>query len=396
MAITDQQRIQLDIKYTQIAKTERGLSVRTMLEAREEIKAAEGQLWLTNMVYNKTSSFISSLVNWYLWYEDTYGSPAVRDALNEYLGRETVQKMCCVWCFGIKPSKRYEFNSISLVPLEQMPDSKERDRSQVLVHNHESPVAYGAFTKLIQIPRVVSNEEESNKVFKNLISPTMQLLNDVTLLVNGIESLSCLPYWNCIYESPQIHFNLFFPSGAGYVLHDIVGSHSREFCDNHALSLESMINGYQGVASDEKTKDWFKTILERIRDSKRRRGTVNKILDLCIAAEMLLLRDLNERDPISFPFRFRGSWLLGLDYQDRLKIHDSLKVFYGYRCQAAHDGSFKKQTDEKKAREQLPDFYSIVERILGMALLPEYPMSSREWLELILGKEGQKSVNHES
>lgn len=391
MAITDQQRIQIDLHYSIVAKTARGQSVREMLEERAEVKAAGGKLWLTHTVYNQTTSAVSSLVCWYLWYEDQHGQSVAKNALSEYLERDSVEALFCVWVFGIKPSERYEFDGISLVPVEMMPDSRQRDSYQALIQNRDSPVAYGAFTKPVEIPRVVSDKDEAGRVYKSVIRPAEELLVDVALLVNGIEGLSCLPHWSCVYHSAHTPFGLFWPGGTSGTCFDIVGVHSRDFCGNHAESLGDMINGYQRVASDERTKRWLGTILERIRNSKRQQETANKILDLGIAAEMLLLQDLGERDPISFPFRFRGSWLLGRDFQDRMKMHDSLKKFYGYRCQVAHNGSFERYKDEKSARGQLPEFYSIVERILQLALRPEYPKSPSDWLNLILGKDGQTS-----
>lgn len=125
--------------------------------------------------------------------------------------------------------------------------------------------------------------------------------------------------------------------------------------------------------------------MDRIRKSKRQQSIENKVLDLGIAAEMLLLRDLTENDPISFPFRFRGSWLLCKDFESRKNIHHTLKDFYGYRCAIAHEGAFKKEKDIREVQKVLPELYVIVENILKQAVLPTYPGKSEEWLELVLG-----------
>ena len=51
----------------------------------------------------------------------------------------------------------------------------------------------------------------------------------------------------------------------------------------------------------------------------------------------------------------------------------------------AHSGSFKKQDDFRVVGDELPEFYAIVERILRLAIAPEYPRTGANWLRLLLG-----------
>lgn len=245
-------------------------------------------------------------------------------------------------------------------------------------------MSHCAFTKVQNIPRIVECGKEAAEIYRKIVHATYSSLCDAALLVNGISNLSCLPHWQCTSQNPTIPFGPWSTSGRSNICFDTVGTHSREFSKSHGSELHEMISFYEDLMIDQKI--WVNTILDRIRKSKRQQTIENKVLDLGIAAEMLLLRDLNERDPISFPLRFRGSWLLGKDYDERKNIYDILNKFYGYRCAIAHEGTFKKGKDMKDVQKMIPEFYDIVEKILRLSIQSTYPRTNADWLELVLGK----------
>ena len=105
--------------------------------------------------------------------------------------------------------------------------------------------------------------------------------------------------------------------------------------------------------------------LSECKDPRGQGASEGKLLDLGIAAEMLLLKDQTESDPIAFPFRLRGSRLLGTDCQSRLEIYEQLKSLYAYRCHITHSGSFRKQDDVRVPEEQLPEDFPDLSRHLS-------------------------------
>ena len=128
MALTDQQRLQIDHKYSAMAKTARGDRVRAILNAHPSIAAAVGKLWQNHLVYRPADSVINDLLCWYLWTEDRFGPSAALDALNRYLESQGIQTTLCVWVFGIEPKAIYQFGDVALVPCREMPDSREARR----------------------------------------------------------------------------------------------------------------------------------------------------------------------------------------------------------------------------------------------------------------------------
>ena len=69
------------------------------------------------------------------------------------------------------------------------------------------------------------------------------------------------------------------------------------FTASHAETLRKMIDGYSRL--DGGTKKWLQVALEQMQRSKRQGASEGKLLDLGIAAEMLLLKDQTESDPIA-------------------------------------------------------------------------------------------------
>ncbi|MCP5005279.1 MAG: hypothetical protein GY941_15290 [Planctomycetes bacterium] len=167
---TDIQRIEIDHKYSAIAKSSRGEAVREMLKSHPLILPDLGKLWLTGEVYNKASSVVYDLACWYMWLEDQYNEVTVNEILNNYLSNNSVRTTFCVWVYGIKPDERFDIEGISIVPINDMPESRERNEYLNLIAKHESPVSYCAFIKEQDIPRVVKCGKEANRVHRELIN----------------------------------------------------------------------------------------------------------------------------------------------------------------------------------------------------------------------------------
>lgn len=87
--------------------------------------------------------------------------------------------------------------------------------------------------------------------------------------------------------------------------------------------------------------------LQRLNQSRRRTNQLDKAIDLGIGLESLLLHDRGSNEPISFPFRLRGAWLLGADARDRLGYLHLLKSIYDCRCEAVHAGKFRPKFAKK-------------------------------------------------
>jgi hypothetical protein len=78
--------------------------------------------------------------------------------------------------------------------------------------------------------------------------------------------------------------------------------------------------------------------IDRLNSSIRKNAVVDKVIDLGIAMESLLL-DGKSDDGIAFPFRLRGAHFLGGDdLQMKVRLERLFNAMYGLRSQAVHNG----------------------------------------------------------
>ena len=102
----------------------------------------------------------------------------------------------------------------------------------------------------------------------------------------------------------------------------------------------------------------------------------DKILDVAIALERMYELGGGE---ISHKMRTRSSWFLGRDAEERLRVMESVKGFYGVRSEIVHKG--KRKASAGRYREWFHTGFDLAARTL-FKLLKEGPPSN--WEELVI------------
>ena len=132
----------------------------------------------------------------------------------------------------------------------------------------------------------------------------------------------------------------------------------------------------------------LKIPIDRWIKSKRSRNPEDKIIDLGIAFEALYLFDRDGNSELSFQFRLRASWCLGIDKANREMLIDEFKAIYTLRSKAVHSGAVPKKIKVRKGEEPT-DTSKIIKRaqdlcrqsILKILEDGKFP----DWNDLILG-----------
>jgi hypothetical protein len=139
---------------------------------------------------------------------------------------------------------------------------------------------------------------------------------------------------------------------------------------------------YDKLNHSEKMR--IERILNRLSQAKRRTQIEDKILDLGIALEMLLLQDNSNREQLSLSFRLRGSWLMGQSPGDRHEKYRQLRDIYEYRSHVAHGGVLCGGEEAKieSVRRSFPEYQRLAEDICRKIITDGKP----DWTRLILGK----------
>ena len=174
---------------------------------------------------------------------------------------------------------------------------------------------------------------------------------------------------------------LFGGSGGGSKMYDVLSCKNSELSLNTKDEIESLMEAFGKLSDTDKNR--LLRVLSRLSQSKRRSQIEDKLLDLGIALEMVLLGDNKNNDQLSLSFRLRGSWLLESDPKSRKTAYCLLRDIYEYRSQVAHSGILCANDigKIKIVRERFTEYCTLAEKIVRIIILNGKP----DWTDLILG-----------
>jgi len=156
-------------------------------------------------------------------------------------------------------------------------------------------------------------------------------------------------------------FGMFAGGGGGYRRHDIIGRQFSKLSVSSLNEINTLLTSFNKLSPQK--KEQISRVLSRLSQAKRREQIEDKILDLAIALEMVLLE--NNKDQLSLTFRLRGSWLIGKNYEERKMVNSQLKEIYNFRSQVAHNGVLKGDERKiKKIRDDFPEYSNLAEKLL--------------------------------
>jgi hypothetical protein len=374
-------QIKLYLQYSRLIENDGpGVEILKEFEKDPRVQALDGCMISDGNGASRLETKI--LAMWFLWAVNEYGKEIAERNLNRFLDSETVPVINTLWVLGIEVDKAIELeNGIRIVSAKEMPDS--RDKEQYLRHEFEAPKMAkpkAAITYTCDITKVSRDLLESQKKDKQFWDSS-RTMNDVALLLNAIEGVSCIPYFSTSYTLPEMPLGIFGGSGGGFSLHDIFGYRSSKLATSSVSEINALLHAFDVLSSDNKTR--MRRVLSRLSQAKRREQIEDKILDLGIALEMMLLEDNKKNDQLSLSFRLRGSWLVGADHQDRVFVYRELRDIYDYRSQVAHTGALC-GNDAKKiklVREKFHNYAILAEKIIRELIYRNGP----DWQKLILG-----------
>ncbi len=155
-------------------------------------------------------------------------------------------------------------------------------------------------------------------------------------------------------------------------------------------------------ADGVKKRKFLVTAIRRFGYAHERYRTEDKIIDLLIAAEALLLSDSSYTGELKYRLSQRTALFLAATSDDRRIIFNRMGVAYDLRSAVAHGGNYKKQLPKKNngiafAIEefvwQIHEYvrWAILEA-LKLAELPDAPFELVKWDELLFPKPEVKSI----
>lgn len=323
------------------------------------------------------------LAPWYLWAIHEYGVEAANTNLNKFLDSETIFITGTLWVLGIEVQQSIELeNGISIIPIENMPYSPQKElfleKNYRLSAISKLITPKAAITQLCKIQKT-AGPAVAKRLFQ--LRQSLQCLTDTALLLNALDDVSCLPFHLTTYSLPEMPLGIFGSYiGRGY-FHDVFGDQSSCLPTSKLSIINDLINQFSALSPKDKTR--MNRVLSRLSQAKRKNQIEDKILDLGIALEMVLLDDNTNNEQLSSTFRLRGSWLIGEDYESRQTVHGQLKEIYKYRSQVAHTGELCRNVPQKKqvVTNNFSTYVHLAEKIIRRII----HQPDINWTETVLG-----------
>lgn len=326
---------------------------------------------------------IETLAVWFVWCTNSYGEKFANEQLESWLNTDEIEVLNSLWVLGIEAEESIELSDGYVIQtIADMPDSDEKEYFSKVGFNFLSRANLPkcAITKRQKIKKMWSNVPPASPEFAEEFRSSCRKLYELAFILNSVSGVTCVPHFQTAYRPATTPIGYFGGSGGGAPMFDVSTLTSSNISAASAPAINLMFSHFQSKSESEKAR--LQLILSRLSQAKRRIQVEDKMLDLGIALEMLLLDD-NEKDQLSLQFRLRGSWLVGESSQDRMEKWDLLQEIYSARSSVAHTGMLHRNKPLKieKTRESLSKYLDLAEAILRKIIISGTPV----WRDLVLG-----------
>lgn len=319
---------------------------------------------------------------WYLWCANEFGPQAAKSYLSHWLDADQVEAVHALWVYGLDLDEDIPLaNGYCISPAAQLPDSDHKEQAlQFRIPTPGQVVSFptAAVTKNHPVKKTCDASLDSDL---DGVQKVHQRLHDIAAVLNAMPGVSCTPAFSSSYSLPSNPYGPFAGSGSGTFIYDVVGRRETKITHGLRDDLLAALGDFDQLTDKERQR--FRQILSRLSQGKRRLQIEDKILDLGIALEMLLLRDNPNREQLALTFRLRGAWLVSDTQEERIKNYKRLKDIYSYRSQVAHSGLLEDGKWERieQVRQHFPEYEALGEKICRRLLRGP----SVDWEDIILG-----------
>lgn len=362
--------------YGKLLETDYGVNVLESLSADPRVWHLIGKQVYRNGVYGEFS--LEDLAKWHLWRINNVGEEFARKELEAYLDSDVVASFVAVWLSGIGLDTTVPlFDGYALVPFHEMPEVIDKYYESfvggpvVPDFDRVAVVKYFSATK-------VRDEDEPFSV---------GAMAEMKRLLTVVETLALVPNSRMEARSASTYVpeNVPFGSFGSFFSSSRLTDGTRDsFLEKVELNnyqddgyLKKAVEALDSKAQGEREK-WSR-ILQRLSRAKRSRDHADRVLELGIVLEMLLLDD-NDSGELRFRLSLRGAKLIEEDFEDRVSVFRSLTRLYDFRSKVAHTGEVAKSSDRAYLAEHIREYERLAERICYHILVNGHP----EWTELAL------------
>lgn len=366
-----------------VRKTDVGRQLIENLKKDTRVTALTGKMIPTGT--GRGAFQVEMLAMWCLWCVNEYGSERAQGYLDSFLRAESLPVTRVLWVLGMGTTSSVTLKGEYVIrPIHEMPDSSAKERFIQNARNFiptRSPAPECAITKICQVRKATKPEEPPDQNEAQAHQDIDRRMEEIAWLLNALDGVCCVPSLTSGHVEPDVPFGPFGGWGATGRVLDVLGMAKTTLPNGCVEAINDLLDDYDKLDAHERTR--IQRILSRLSQAKRGLQMDDKILDLGIAMEMLLLHDNANREQLALAFRLRGSWLLGSSPADRKDIYDCLKDVYKYRSDVAHSGVLLKGDPAKMhvVGTRFAKYQSLAERTVRKIMKDGTP----DWEHLITG-----------
>lgn len=321
-----------------VEKTEIGQSVVKSLNEDPRVIALQDKMISQGSQAQRFE--VKDLAMWFLWCANEYGLDEAKGYLESFLNSEEIDVICTLWVIGIEVDEPIIIGDRYVIqPIKDMPDSRDKERFLQVdfrTTGPRTPMPKCAITTQCRVKKAIDADmPPSTEIDKEFWKENHQL-HDITMLLNALKGVSSLPYYSTTYVDGTIPPGPFGGSGGSSPIYDVIHSGLTKITSDSSALINELFDKY--LSRDKAERERIQRILFRLSQAKRGNQIEDKILDLGITLEMLLLDDNLNKEQLSLSFRLRGSWLIGTTKEDRVGKYNELRDIYNYRSDVAHSG----------------------------------------------------------
>lgn len=367
--------------YSEIYDSEYGQALYKRLQNDSRVTQRLSQDHFMGMTYQRIT--LEDLTFWHLWRTNNHGVETADTELEAFLEQDCTTVLATVWVTGVAIQKPVDlFDGIRAFPLEYMPETFDK----YLLHG-PSMRASGmgmfpsvAITKAISVSVMESAEEADARRERKTVSAELEKLMFACELLPLLHGCCAAPESSAVYVPDYVPCGVFYNNGiSGNPWHED-GRTDCIFTFESSSEISAIQKCYE-AARQSQDLGKLRLVLRRIAQSKRRAAIEDRILDLAIALEMLLLKK-GEKGELTYRLALRGACFVSSDQAERRRSYEALKTLYRLRSYVVHTGEFRKGKDYDDAYNQIESFEELTETICTKVLLEGWPT---DWDTLILG-----------
>ena len=270
-----------------------------------------------------------SVIDWYIYFANMHGRRKANYRLEKFYGNQEYVSLVSLWVSNIEVKQIIDLGGgIKIYPAKEMPLSRQSARFS----NPKFEDGIWDPHAALAIQTSLAIGDSALDIFPSI----QQKLTEVAHIISLLKKVPVSPIEQRAY--PLNCPASFIDGGGVKYLRRPADCNPVLLSNEDGESVRGLLQSMNKLANDD--KKLVIASLERIDKAKHADDIGNKLLDLCIAIEMILLNG-TDNNQLSLQFRLHGALILGKGLDKRQEYQDKLHELYNHRCAVAHNGELR-------------------------------------------------------